>query len=136
MGTDQFGDGVPQGLCGWCGSPFTQARVGRRREYCRASCKQRAFEARRERERIEAAVEAALTGGAVVSSRADIPGQVVPSRDDSSAPVAAPRSPGPVPAEVEAEPEDGALFALPVVDDPEAELARRLARWGIVDPPG
>ncbi|MFE5773681.1 hypothetical protein ACFQ7O_35605 [Streptomyces sp. NPDC056485] len=32
--------------------------------------------------------------------------------------------------------DDGALFALPVVDDPAAELARRLARWGIVDPPG
>lgn len=32
--------------------------------------------------------------------------------------------------------DDDAPFILPVVDDPGAELARRLARWGIVDPPG
>lgn len=33
-------------LCGWCGGPMRQPGTGRRRVYCRRSCRQRAYEAR------------------------------------------------------------------------------------------
>lgn len=34
-------------LCKWCGGPVRQTGVGRRREYCGQSCRQRVYETRR-----------------------------------------------------------------------------------------
>ncbi|NUO40571.1 MAG: hypothetical protein HOV82_00895 [Streptomyces sp.] len=34
-------------LCAWCGSEIQQSGVGRSRDYCRRSCRQRAYEQRR-----------------------------------------------------------------------------------------
>ncbi|MFC8366215.1 hypothetical protein ACFUIY_40915 [Streptomyces griseorubiginosus] len=33
-------------LCAWCGGPIKQSGVGRSRDYCRRSCRQRAYERR------------------------------------------------------------------------------------------
>lgn len=33
--------------CAWCGRPFRRAGTGRPRRYCRRSCRQRSYEARR-----------------------------------------------------------------------------------------
>jgi len=73
-------DGMPRdarGLrpCAWCGGPIRQPATGRLREYCGRSCRQRAYEARREAERIAVAVATATapessrdeTGGAAPS---------------------------------------------------------------------
>ncbi|MFD0927610.1 hypothetical protein [Williamsia deligens] len=32
--------------CGWCGQPVADSGVGRRRRYCKQSCRQRAYEQR------------------------------------------------------------------------------------------
>lgn len=32
--------------CGWCGQPVPDSGVGRRRRYCKQSCRQRAYEQR------------------------------------------------------------------------------------------
>ncbi|MFJ4562100.1 hypothetical protein ACIP4Q_39345 [Streptomyces massasporeus] len=34
-------------LCAWCGSAIRQSGVGRSRDYCRRSCRQRAYEQRK-----------------------------------------------------------------------------------------
>jgi len=34
------------GRCLWCGRPVSEIGVGRRRQYCRQSCRQRAYEQR------------------------------------------------------------------------------------------
>ena len=45
-------EGVPNGQaagqqpCTWCGRPITESGTGRRRRYCRRSCRQRAYEQR------------------------------------------------------------------------------------------
>jgi hypothetical protein len=57
-------DGMPRdsrGLrpCGWCGGRIDQPKVGRLRDYCSRNCRQRAYEDRREADRIAAAVEIA-----------------------------------------------------------------------------
>lgn len=33
-------------LCAWCGEPIRQSGVGRSKDYCRRSCRQRAYEQR------------------------------------------------------------------------------------------
>ena len=45
--------------CVWCGSAYRLGSLGRRAVYCRRSCRQRAYEARREAERTADAVAAA-----------------------------------------------------------------------------
>jgi hypothetical protein len=53
--------------CRWCGRPFAAAEgPGRPREYCRRSCRQRDYEARRR------AAEAGLGEGQLVVSRAEL----------------------------------------------------------------
>jgi hypothetical protein len=57
-------DGMPRdsrGLrpCGWCGGRIDQPKIGRLRDYCSQSCRQRAYEDRREAGRIAVAVEIA-----------------------------------------------------------------------------
>ncbi|WP_369233828.1 hypothetical protein AB5J56_18350 [Streptomyces sp. R21] len=47
-------------LCAWCGEPIQQTGVGRSKDYCRRSCRQRAYEARRQREIVVAAVASAV----------------------------------------------------------------------------
>jgi hypothetical protein len=43
-------------LCLWCGTSIYQAGIGRRRDYCRRSCRQRAYEARMARRQVAAAL--------------------------------------------------------------------------------
>ena len=52
--------------CRWCGRDVTDAGMGRRRQYCRQSCRQRAYEQRATLTRDEAGTAAALPAGAVV----------------------------------------------------------------------
>jgi len=55
------------GRCRWCGRPFTVvARTGRPRAYCRRSCRQRDYEARRR------AAEAGLGDDSVIVGRAEL----------------------------------------------------------------
>lgn len=56
--------------CGWCGRDVTDVGMGRRRRYCRQSCRQRAYEQR-----------AMLTRGEVRALPADA---VVLSADDAA----------------------------------------------------
>ncbi|MFF5977196.1 hypothetical protein ACFY7C_37490 [Streptomyces sp. NPDC012769] len=51
-------DGSGAKLCAWCGSPVEQPATGRSRDYCRRSCRQRAYEERLVAKRIAEAVEA------------------------------------------------------------------------------
>jgi hypothetical protein len=43
---------VAEGRCRWCGRPFPGNPTGRPRAYCRASCRQRDYEARRRGEEV------------------------------------------------------------------------------------
>ncbi|WP_082274668.1 hypothetical protein [Mycobacterium innocens] len=52
--------------CRWCGRDVTDAGMGRRRQYCRQSCRQRAYEQRAMMTRGEAGAAAALPADAVV----------------------------------------------------------------------
>jgi len=45
--------------CAWCGTAFRPKTIGRRAIYCGRNCRQRAYEGRREQERIASALEAA-----------------------------------------------------------------------------
>jgi len=65
--------------CAWCGEPIRQSGVGRSRDYCRRSCRQRAYEARKQREIVVAAVASAVARRD--SSRDESRGLSVPSRD-------------------------------------------------------
>jgi hypothetical protein len=57
--------------CRWCGRDVTDAGMGRRRQYCRQSCRQRAYEQRATLTRGEAGAAAALPADAVVLSAND-----------------------------------------------------------------
>ena len=43
---DTPGDTDSAKLCAWCGEPVRQSGVGRSKDYCRRSCRQRAYEQR------------------------------------------------------------------------------------------
>ncbi|WP_085239862.1 hypothetical protein U8D42_07935 [Mycobacterium europaeum] len=58
--------------CRWCGRDVSDAGMGRRRQYCRQSCRQRAYEQR-----------ASLTRGAAGAPLALPPDAVVLSADDA-----------------------------------------------------
>ncbi|WP_123459618.1 hypothetical protein [Streptomyces sp. PanSC19] len=45
---DEHGDR----LCLWCGTVVAQTGTGRKRDYCRRSCRQRAYEERQHRRRV------------------------------------------------------------------------------------
>ena len=57
--------------CRWCGRDVTDIGMGRRRQYCRQSCRQRAYEQRASMTRGEAGGLAALPADAVVLSADD-----------------------------------------------------------------
>ncbi|WP_082958702.1 hypothetical protein [Mycobacterium sp. E3198] len=58
--------------CRWCGRDVTDAGMGRRRQYCRQSCRQRAYEQRASLTRgLNAEGAAALPADAVVLSADD-----------------------------------------------------------------
>nr|WP_197503836.1 hypothetical protein [Mycobacterium sp. 852002-30065_SCH5024008] len=59
--------------CRWCGRDVSDAGMGRRRQYCRQSCRQRAYEQR-----------ASLTRGSAGTSLALPPDAVVLSADDAA----------------------------------------------------
>lgn len=70
---DETTTGEPR-LCEWCGDPIrNQPVTGRLRDYCRQSCRQRAYEERRQQKRIADALAAATYAPAPdpVSSRDD-----------------------------------------------------------------
>jgi hypothetical protein len=69
-----------QRWCEWCGQPYRQAPTGRTARYCRRSCRQRAYEHRRELDRTQAAVTEAER--AALAAREELP-TTEPSRDDS-----------------------------------------------------
>lgn len=54
--------------CRWCGRDVTDVGMGRRRQYCRQSCRQRAYEQRTSIHRGEAGASLALPADAVVLS--------------------------------------------------------------------
>nr|WP_076128013.1 hypothetical protein [Mycobacterium sp. IS-836] len=54
--------------CRWCGRDVSDAGMGRRRQYCRQSCRQRAYEQRASLHRGEAGAALALPADAVVLS--------------------------------------------------------------------
>ncbi|WP_328966259.1 hypothetical protein [Streptomyces virginiae] len=127
---DDSAEGTPRGLCAWCGKPFPAVRVGRPREFCRQTCRQRAWEKKRETDRIKAAVEAALAeaGPPRVSSQTEpgVSSQTKPTSvtDETPAPPLTSAFPPPR-AEVNEHQGDGLMS----LEDAEAELDRRLARW-------
>ncbi|WP_182347479.1 hypothetical protein [Tomitella gaofuii] len=51
--------------CAWCGRPVAEVSAGRRRRYCRQSCRQRAYEQRR------TLAGTSIPGDAVILSAAD-----------------------------------------------------------------
>ena len=57
--------------CRWCGRDVADAGMGRRRQYCRQSCRQRAYEQRATLNRGETGAAAALPAGAVVLTAED-----------------------------------------------------------------
>ena|GEM_PF-5904856 len=50
-------------LCLWCGTPVDQTGTGRMRDYCRRSCRQRAYEERQHRRRVADALGLNTPGG-------------------------------------------------------------------------
>lgn len=81
--TPRDADGTKR--CAWCGEPIHQSGVGRSRDYCRRSCRQRAYEARVQREAIVSAVASAVARRD--SSRVETRSPVIPSRDEMRPPV-------------------------------------------------
>jgi hypothetical protein len=77
--TPRAADGAK--LCAWCGGPVKQSGVGRSRDYCRRSCRQRAYEARKQREAVVAAVASAVARRD--SSRVEIRSPNDSSRDET-----------------------------------------------------
>jgi len=57
--------------CRWCGRDVTDAGMGRRRQYCRQACRQRAYEQRASLNRGDARALQALPADAVVLSADD-----------------------------------------------------------------
>ena len=57
--------------CRWCGRDVTDAGMGRRRQYCRQSCRQRAYEQRASLNRGDAGALPTLPANAVVLSADD-----------------------------------------------------------------
>lgn len=105
-------------LCAWCGGEIRQSGVGRSKDYCRRSCRQRAYEARKQREVVVAAVAAAVVRRD--SSRVESRSPTVSSRDET-------RSPGPAPVPAPADPGDGWVRSIDVVDAQLRELDARQA---------
>ncbi|QUR67890.1 hypothetical protein [Mycobacterium spongiae] len=62
--------GRPQ-PCRWCGRDVADAGMGRRRQYCRQSCRQRAYEQRAMMTRTEVGAVSAVPADAVVLSADD-----------------------------------------------------------------
>ncbi|MFJ5646393.1 hypothetical protein [Streptomyces sp. NPDC093223] len=88
--TPRDADGEP--LCAWCGGSIPQKGVGRRRDYCRRSCRQRAYEQRQVdrtvtlntnliRHQLRKEFEAA--DAPTVSSRVGTPHPTISSRDET-----------------------------------------------------
>ncbi|MEU4933157.1 hypothetical protein AB0G54_42865 [Streptomyces yokosukanensis] len=113
--TPRTADGAK--LCAWCGGEIRQSGIGRSKDYCRRSCRQRAYEARKQREVVVAAVAAAVVRRD--SSRVESRKPNDSSRDEMRPPV--PADPG-----------DGWVRSIDVVD---AQLRELDARRAAVPPP-
>jgi hypothetical protein len=100
--------------CAWCGANFRPGTIGRAAVYCRRSCRQRAYEARREAQRIALALAVA----AVDSSR-DRAGRPDSTRDETGS--------GQAPEPVPLDPRDGWLRSVAEVDAQLRELEARRA---------
>lgn len=98
-------------LCSWCGAEIRQSGIGRSRDYCRRSCRQRAYEQRRVDDITKAnarLIRRELTQQfqtSAVSSRDDYPTPHDSSRDETRRPAipsrdeTGPAGPAPVPAQ-------------------------------------
>jgi len=106
-------------LCAWCGEVIRQSGVGRSKDYCRRSCRQRAYEARKQREVVVAAVASAVVRRD--SSRVETRSPTISSRDETSPP-----GPAPVPQPA-ASPGDGWVRSIDEVDAQLRELDARRA---------
>jgi hypothetical protein len=89
-------------LCDWCGDPIPEpAKIGRPRDYCRRSCRQRAYEERKVVARIEEREKlariSALAQAASLSSRAEKDPDPVSPRDESGPPAPAATPPPALP---------------------------------------
>ncbi|WP_331718158.1 hypothetical protein OG565_33965 (plasmid) [Streptomyces sp. NBC_00138] len=100
--------------CAWCGATFRPGTIGRAAVYCRRSCRQRAYEARREAQRIALALAVA----AADSSR-DRAGLSDSTRDETES--------GQAPAPALPDPRDGWLRSAAEVDAQLRELEARRA---------
>ncbi|MFJ3638039.1 hypothetical protein [Streptomyces sp. NPDC090112] len=99
-------DDQTQPLCDWCGQTFRPPKAtGRKPRYCRQSCRQRAYEARRTRREFDELLAYRQRLG-LDSSRDETPAASVPSRDGTRA--------VPVPSRDET----GAAPAAPVIPAP------------------
>ncbi|WP_420082951.1 hypothetical protein ACN6AT_39260 (plasmid) [Streptomyces sp. JL4002] len=99
-------DPQTQPLCDWCGEPFRPPKAtGRKPRYCRQSCRQRAYEARRTRREFEELLAYRQRLGldssrdettpAPDSSRDETRATPVPSRDETGVVPVAPVIPAP-----------------------------------------
>jgi hypothetical protein len=99
--------------CAWCGSNFLPGTIGRAAVYCRRSCRQRAYEARREAQRIEYA----LAMAAADSTRDERSERSDSTRDETGS--------GQVPAPTLPDPREGWVRS---PDEVEAQLRELEAR--------
>jgi hypothetical protein len=111
-------------LCAWCGEVIRQSGIGRSKDYCRRSCRQRAYEARKQREVVVAAVAAAVV-------RRDSSRVETRSPNDSSRDETVPAGPPPVPAPAAPRPEPAPVRG-PFPSSPPRPTRRRL----LPPPPG
>lgn len=112
-------------LCAWCGAEIRQSGIGRSKDYCRRSCRQRAYESRKQREVVVAAVAAAVVRRD--SSRVETPHPEETSRDETRGVPPEPVPARPVPPQPEPEPAPGLFPAAP---------ARQKRRRLLPPPPG
>ena len=81
MTTETPGNGGT-GPCGWCGGPVPPSRGTKPRRYCKNGCKQRAYEARKLADQLQAVRDAEAEKRTAMLARAYAKGRAATSRDD------------------------------------------------------
>jgi hypothetical protein len=104
-------------LCAWCGEVIRQSGIGRSKDYCRRSCRQRAYEARKQREVVVAAVAAAIV-------RRDSSRVETRKPNDSSRDETIPAGRAPVPAPAAPIPQEPPAVVPPLPPAPRRQLSR------------
>ena len=116
---------VPDPECQWCGEPVSQLGTRTPRKYCQRSHRQRALEARR--------LGLPMKKDRPPKEPKPRQAALVRAEEDRQAALfladAVRKTSVDVPPPAPADADGGALFDLAPLDDPGAELDRRLARW-------